>query len=116
MGKIISGLLALVTLSSTILANAQTASTPSQTTLSFMRERVAVREYKLANGLQALPQTYSAEPLQECRPLSKALTMQNLTVTQWAYYRALRELIAQVKQEKVHQLVAKYLVASNWLR
>ncbi|TAG26749.1 MAG: insulinase family protein [Burkholderiales bacterium] len=54
MKKIISGLLASVALCSATLVAAQTASTPTNTTLSFVRELGDVREYSLPNGLQVL--------------------------------------------------------------
>ena len=54
MRKIILSLLAVVTLASAGLVAAQTASSPSNATLSFVRELGDVREYSLPNGLQVL--------------------------------------------------------------
>ncbi|MBS7806960.1 M16 family metallopeptidase [Variovorax sp. PCZ-1] len=54
MKKIISGLLASLSLFTASFVTAQTASSPASTTLSFVRQLGDVREYKLPNGLQVL--------------------------------------------------------------
>jgi zinc protease len=54
MRKIIFSLLATVTLATPHFVAAQTASMPTNTTLSFVRELGDVREYSLPNGLQVL--------------------------------------------------------------
>jgi zinc protease len=54
MKKIISGLLASAALCSATFVAAQTATTPANATLSFVRELGDVREYSLPNGLQVL--------------------------------------------------------------
>jgi zinc protease len=54
MRKIIFSLLVTVTLATPHFVAAQTASMPTNTTLSFVRELGDVREYSLPNGLQVL--------------------------------------------------------------
>jgi zinc protease len=54
MKKIISALLAFITLAAASFVTAQTATTPANPTLSFVRQLGDVREYSLPNGLQVL--------------------------------------------------------------
>jgi zinc protease len=54
MNKIILSVFAAATLANAHFAAAQTASTPTNATLSFVRELGDVREYSLPNGLQVL--------------------------------------------------------------
>ena len=54
MNKIFLSLFATVALATAQFAAAQTASTPANATLSFVRELGDVREYRLPNGLQVL--------------------------------------------------------------